>query len=319
MNAPRPSRARARDARATIDALTDSPDVFEAFFDRAGIGLALADLSTRYVRVNETYAQLLGRAPEDLVGVPFSQVLHPDDRRAESVRSELLLIGEESSMQTEERYVTPAGETLWLLHAVTLVRGDDGRPEWFAVSAQDISERRRAEEDLRSLSVTLAEQAVRDPLTGLANRVLLEERLRTALSRDARDGRSTGVLFLDLDGFKGVNDRHGHAVGDVVLTAVAERLSAVVRPGDTVARLGGDEFVVLVEDATPVAVEALRERIDAEVSRTVIHQALDLQVGVSIGTALAQAGDADPEALLAKADARMYDRKATRTARSRRG
>ena len=115
------------------------------------------------------------------------------------------------------------------------------------MSAHDITERHRAEQDLRERTRELAEQAVHDPLTGLANRTLFEERLRAVLSRDARTGDATGVLFLDLDGFKSVNDEHGHQVGDAVLRVVAARLIAAVRPADTVARLGGDEFVVLVE------------------------------------------------------------------------
>jgi GGDEF domain-containing protein len=97
--------------------------------------------------------------------------------------------------------------------------------------------------------------------------VLLEERLRSALSKDARSEDSTGVLFLDLDGFKSVNDEHGHGVGDTVLRTIADRLVAAVRPSDTVARLGGDEFVVLVEAASEAALEVLVSRLGAEVSR----------------------------------------------------
>ena len=155
----------------------------------------------------------------------------------------------------------------------------------------------------------LTERAVRDPLTGLANRALLEERLRSALSRDARSGEATGALFLDLDGFKAVNDRHGHGVGDTVLRTVAERLVGGVRPSDTVARLGGDEFVVLVEAASEAGLKVLVERLRAEVARPIIVGDLTLNVGVSIGMALSDAGEADPHSLLAQADARMYDAK----------
>ena len=141
---------------------------------------------------------------------------------------------------------------------MTVVPGAGGEPAWFAVSAQDISERRRVEHELRDLTATLAERAVRDPLTGLANRTLLHERLRGILARDARAGTTTALLFLDLDGFKAINDKHGHAVGDLVLKVVADRLTAVVRPSDTVARLGGDEFVVLVEGAEEATVDDAR-------------------------------------------------------------
>ncbi|MCW2499074.1 MAG: hypothetical protein JWN87_750 [Frankiales bacterium] len=298
------STDRAEQARQTMHALATSPDVFETFFDQASIGLGLADLSTRYVRVNQTYAELLGRAPEDLVGVPFSQVLHPDDRDRDRSRIALLLSGQEHALQAEERYVDPHGRTLWVLHGVTVVPGADGKPAWFAVSAQDITERRRVEAELRALTATLTERAVRDPLTGLANRILMEERLRSVLSRDARSGQTTAVLFLDLDGFKAVNDVHGHAVGDQVLRTVADRLAAVVRPSDTIARLGGDEFVVLVEGATQDAVDSLVKRLQTAVGEPIAT--LDLEVGVSIGVALSHGGESDAGTLLGLADKDMY-------------
>jgi diguanylate cyclase (GGDEF)-like protein/PAS domain S-box-containing protein len=301
--------------------LSTSADVFETFFDHARIGLALADLSTGYVRVNQTYAELVGRPPEDLVGVSFTDVLHPDDRASELTRIEDLLSGRESSLSAEERYVGPAGQVLWVLHGVSVVRDAEGTPAWFAVSAQDITERRRVETDLRALTATLTERAVRDPLTGLANRTLLLERLRSVLARDARTGQSTAVLFLDLDGFKAVNDRFGHAVGDEVLTIVAKRLAGAVRPSDTVARLGGDEFVVLVEGATDAVVEVVVERLREAVTAPL--PTLDLEVGVSIGVALSERGKAEPSALLHAADEAMYrnkksEKSVTRRARSAR-
>ncbi len=298
------SPERAQRARHTMAALAAGPDVFETFFDEARIGLALADLTSRYVRVNRTYAELLGRAPEDLVGVPFARILHPDDRDEARARVDLLLSGRETALQTEERYVAPDGRTLWVLHGVTVVRGLDQAPAWFAVSAQDITERRRAEEELRALTATLAERAIHDPLTGLANRTLLEERLRAVLARDARSGASTAVLFLDLDDFKAVNDQHGHAMGDLVLRTVATRLAASVRPSDTVARLGGDEFVVLAEGADAASVELLAERLRTAATSSI--GPLDLQVGVSIGIALSHRGDAEPTGLLNAADHEMY-------------
>jgi diguanylate cyclase (GGDEF)-like protein/PAS domain S-box-containing protein len=305
---------RADRARQTMNVLATSADVFETFFDQARIGLALADLSTNYVRVNRTYAELLGRPPEDLIGVPFTEVLHPDDRAPELSRVEVLLSGHDTSLSAEERYVGPDGQALWVLHGVTVVRDHDGHPAWFAVSAQDVTERRKVESELRALTATLAERAVRDPLTGLANRTLLEERLRAVLARDTRTGLSTAVLFLDLDGFKEVNDQYGHAVGDQVLTTVARRLAATVRPSDTVARLGGDEFVVLVEGATDTVVDKVVERLRQAVTEPI--DGVHVPVGVSIGVALSSKGDAAPLAMLNAADRAMYKEKQSRTARS---
>ena len=285
-----------------MEALANSPDVFEEFFVSARIGLALADLDGSYVRVNRTYAELLGRPPEDLVGVRLADVLED----ALAVDLAALADGRRDAVQSEQAYTHADGATAWVLHGVAAVAGADGRPAWFAVSAQDITERRRAEEELRAATEALTEAAVRDPLTGLANRTLFEERLRGALSRDARNGGSTGVLFLDLDGFKDVNDDHGHGVGDAVLRAVADRLTAGVRPADTVARLGGDEFVVLVEGATPAGMAALVTRLQEAVQAPLPVRGHTLDVGVSVGMAMAAEGAADPAGLVAEADKRMY-------------
>ena len=301
-----PSPARASAARRTIDALSAGVDVFEDFFENVRVGLALADLTTRYIRVNETYASLLGRAPYELIGVPFSEVIHPDDVEGAADGTARLLSGRDEALSSEQRYVAPDGRELWVLHGITLVADAGGQPGWFAVSAQDITERRRAEQTLRDLTESLTERAVRDPLTGLANRTLLEERLRGTLARDGRTGATTGLLFLDLDGFKAINDRHGHAVGDAVLRTVALRLSAGVRPSDTVARLGGDEFVVLAEGTTEEGLGPLVERLRVAVAEPVHVDGLEVRVGVSVGVAVSHAGEADPASLLATADHDMY-------------
>lgn len=289
-----------------MDALAEPGDTFETFFEEVGVGLALADLSTRYVRVNEAYASLVGRRPEDLVGMPFGEVLHPDAQpRSEGLLS-TLQGSRDSGPETDQRYVGLDGTELWVLHSVRVITDAGGTPVWFAVSAQDVTMRHKAEDDLHELTAVLTEQAVRDPLTGLANRALLEERLRGALSRDARSGGRTGLLFLDLDGFKAVNDQHGHAVGDAVLRTIGQRLSAGVRPSDTVARLGGDEFVVLVEGVGDEGLTPLGRRLEHAV-RQPIEAGPTVSVGVSIGTATSTAGEGDAPGLLAVADRAMYD------------
>ena len=301
---PSPSGERARAARATMDALVTTSDVFETFFDNALVGLALADLSGCYVRVNHHYAGLIGWAAEDLIGISLADVL--EDPAGEPLPLQELLRGKRSSFQSEQAYAQPDGSLVWVLQGVATAAGKDGAPGWFAVSAQDITERRTAEQELRELTAVLSEQAVRDPLTGLANRALLGERLRAALARDARTGEATGVLFLDLDGFKDINDRHGHAVGDAVLRCFADRLKEGVRPSDTVARLGGDEFVVLVEGATMAGLHVLVERLEAAVQTPFEVHGHSLEVGVSVGVARAEGGNADAQGLLSEADFNMY-------------
>jgi len=153
----------------------------------------------------------------------------------------------------------------------------------------------------------LSRQAFHDSLTDLPNRSLFDDRLSHALARTRRGNRAVAVLLLDLDGFKEINDSFGHEAGDKVLIAVAQRLRACLRPGDTVARLGGDEFTILVEDITSVS-EATRvaERIESSLRTPFVVEGHETRVTTSIGIALNEPGHGDPSTLLRNADAAMY-------------
>ena len=165
--------------------------------------------------------------------------------------------------------------------------------------AHHFRERRRAE-------AALAHQATHDPLTNLPNRVLFLDRLTKALEPAHRSGGQVGVLFLDLDRFKFVNDSLGHDAGDALLVALADRIRSRVRPGDTVARLGGDEFVVLLEELADRSVAgAVAERIAAVVAGPVALDGHEVTVSVSVGIALARAGHATPIEVLRNADAAL--------------
>jgi diguanylate cyclase (GGDEF)-like protein len=169
---------------------------------------------------------------------------------------------------------------------------------------------------LEARAAQLAHQAAYDALTGLPNRAHFLTRLDQALHAPA-DPAAVAVLFLDLDGFKAVNDRLGHAAGDAVLAAVAQRLQHCVRPPDTVARLGGDEFVVLVERVTqPAALERLATRLLDRLARPFAMHGHQLQLGVSIGVVHGTAGHSRPDELLRQADTALYQAKAAGKARA---
>jgi diguanylate cyclase (GGDEF)-like protein/PAS domain S-box-containing protein len=155
--------------------------------------------------------------------------------------------------------------------------------------------------------VRMRHEAVHDPLTGLANRTLLRDRLEHALARSARDGEATGVLFVDVDNFKQVNDAYGHGRGDEVLVELARRLSGAVRPADTVARFGGDEFVVVCEGVTEHSALALGQRLQEAIRLPLTVGGVPHCLSASIGVAL---GHRDPDALIANADAAVYQAKA---------
>lgn len=160
----------------------------------------------------------------------------------------------------------------------------------------------------------LAHQATHDPLTGVGNRAALLDRLTLALARARRSGRRVAVLFCDLDGFKGVNDRYGHDRGDRLLVEVAERIGRAVRPSDTVCRTGGDEFVIVCEDLTDdEQAHTIAERVRSSIEETPVDVGeARLPVGVSVGVALADLEVDDPDRLLRTADLAMYARKQER-------
>ena len=159
----------------------------------------------------------------------------------------------------------------------------------------------------------MARRAMYDGLTGLPNRRLFEDRALMAFSRQQRQAaQPCALLFLDLDHFKAVNDRHGHKAGDAVLVAVAQRALAAVRQNDTVARWGGDEFIVLLENATPEMLQTIAARLRSSIQEPILHEGRGLEVGVSIGVALYPDDGADLDQLLHAADGHMYSDKTWR-------
>jgi diguanylate cyclase (GGDEF)-like protein len=170
-----------------------------------------------------------------------------------------------------------------------------------ATISDETERRRRADE--------MFHRALHDPLTGLANRVLLIDRLTQALARADRRGGRTGVLYVDLDGFKAVNDTWGHAAGDEVLETVAGRLAGAVRPEDTVARFGGDEFVILCEDLDDRAeAQQVADRVLGELAVPIRHRSGRCRLSASIGVVLAD-GRMNARGLIDAADRAMYEAK----------
>jgi diguanylate cyclase (GGDEF)-like protein len=168
----------------------------------------------------------------------------------------------------------------------------------------------QARADLRESSDRSLEMALHDALTGLPNRTLLLERLDHAVRRGRRSGKMAAILFADLDRFKLVNDLHGHAVGDELLVAVAQRLTLALRPGDTLARMSGDEFVILCEDLDdPAEVDAIAARVVAAVSAPFVLTTVQVEVTASVGIAFSGRGDELSDQLLRDADTAMYQAK----------
>ncbi len=251
-------------------------------------------------------------APEDL---PDAYALYEADGRTSMVmdRVPLMRVFDEGRITGAEMVIHPAGaEPRTVSCSGTEVRGPDGALLGAVVAMADITAQRALEEQLRAA-------ALHDVLTGLPNRSLLVDRLEHALAAAGRTGEQVAVLYCDLDGFKAVNDGHGHSAGDEVLTQAAHRLAHAVRPGDTVARIGGDEFVLVCTGVdTDRAADAIAARVQAAMAEPIPSASAEHTVGISTGIALS-GPDSTPETMLTAADEAMYRAKRARRGPSRRG
>jgi diguanylate cyclase (GGDEF)-like protein/PAS domain S-box-containing protein len=255
--------------------------------------VARADGTVRFV--SPSASRVFGYDPGEMLRHSVSELLHPDDRERAATFFRSAAQAPGVSGPVEWRFRQTDGS--WL-HAEILATNllHDPTVKGVVLNTRDVSERRRLEEQL-------THQAFHDPLTGLANRALFRDRVSHALALAQRRGSPVTVLYLDLDDSKNVNDSLGHAEGDRLLIAAAERFLACARTADTVARLGGDEFAILIEGGD--AGEGLPDRLAAAMSHPFSLSGNQLRVTASIGVATAGAGDSADD-LLRNADMAMY-------------
>jgi diguanylate cyclase (GGDEF)-like protein/PAS domain S-box-containing protein len=279
----------------------------ETALDGSSVALWDTDLRTGRVYLSEAWAGIIGAPPGDMVVTvdELQTLLHPDDVEPLKRASLEVMKGQRATYALEHRVRARNGEWKWILSRGRVTERDpaSGRALRMIGTNLDITDRRRMEEAVQSAAQS-------DALTGLANRLLLDDRLRLAVARLRRSGAQLAVLYIDLDRFKEVNDQLGHAAGDALLKDFAARLRGGVRASDTVARLGGDEFVVLLEDVKERA-HALRvaEKIIEDCRRPLRLEGREVVATASIGIAFAEV-DLDAAGLLKRADAALYEAKA---------
>lgn len=279
-----------RARRAAEEALRESEARFRLIAENARDLIAMTNMAGRYVYVSPSHETVLGYSEEDMLTSGPLELIHPEDR--ERFRHWRAM------EHFEMRMRDAAGAWRWVEGSTTLVMWQ-GEPHLVSIS-RDISSQKEMTERLKQL-------AFFDPLSGLPNRTLLRDRLRQSLAHARRVGRSVGVMFVDFDNFKVLNDSLGHEFGDQVLQAASHFILESVRDEDTVARLGGDEFVVVLpaidapEDAAKVA-----EKILKRVSEPFELHGQGVTLSASIGIAMSDGERHDLDDLLKHADLAMY-------------
>lgn len=268
----------------------------------------VCDANWQILRVNPSFTQMTGYSAQEAIGKAPSKLLGSGQMADDFYLTMNETLRHQSKWQGEVWDRRKNGEIFPAWLQITAVRDEDQHVTHFVVSLNDITQRKAAEEQIRSL-------AFYDPLTNLPNRRLLMDRLEVALATCARHPRMGALLFVDLDNFKTLNDTMGHDIGDLLLQQVAERLKGCVREGDTVARLGGDEFVLMLEDLAndPIdaatQVEAVGEKILQSLGRSYVLRGHSHRSTPSIGVTLFGDRVESLEEPLKRADMAMYQSK----------
>lgn len=286
--------------RGAVEELRSRSRWFSSIVEHSSDLIGLLDREGVVTWASPSTSAILGNAPELLLGVPIRDMVLPEDR--DRVTEALQRVQTGVQVRVEYRVRTLAGKVIWLETTANSLLGD---PDVAAIitSSRDVTERHRTDE-------LLAHRAAHDPLTGLLNRSELVLSLEAALAEMRPSGEPLTVAFLDLDGFKAVNDEHGHAAGDDLLRVTAGVLGDEVRTHDAIARLGGDEFVIVLRGADLSAAMQIAERIRRRMHEplTVDGVAEPVRLSVSIGLAAGSVGDT-VDTLLHAADVALYEAK----------
>lgn len=298
-------RAQALAERMT-QALRESEQRWAFAVEGAGDGIWDWHLPSGQLASSARWKQLMG-LPAEPAACPINQVwglIHPEDLARVQSEAQACLEGTAAQFSVEYRVAGPAARWNWVLARGTVVeRNLQQKPVRMIGTLSDINARRQSEERVRFM-------ALHDPLTELANRAHFDERLRFALANARRYQEPIGLILLDLDRFKPINDQFGHAVGDQLLQTVARRIKAAVRETDTVGRIGGDEFVVLLTGPlSRESAQGVADKIYTQVAQPMELGSLRLEITCSLGLALFPEDGQDELSLAKSADDAMYRNK----------
>lgn len=283
-------------------ALTESDQRFRGAFETAAMGMALFGLSGEWISVNQSLLNMLQyEEEEELLKLTFQDITHPEDLRLDLEHLASLTAGNIKSYQMEKRYFRKDGAIIWVYLSVSMVTDGNGEPVHYVAQIENITDRKELEQKV-------LHQAGHDELTGLPNRRLLKDRLSHTHDLSHRYKRSFGLMYIDVDHFKEVNDEYGHDVGDELLKWLANKISYCIRASDTLARQGGDEFVLIMSEITSSDDTILvAHKMLHALKKPFISGDIQLQISLSIGIVISDPESTDTiDDLLRKADTALY-------------
>ncbi len=291
-----------------------SSRIFRIAAERSTDGIALEDMNARVIWANPAYFRIMERPPEQILGRCAAEfAFHPDDMPSAQEIADFRYdpSSEEFFKPTLIRNYRPGGKVFWAQLTMSLVDMEDtnlGGDTAVLVTCRDVSEQIEREARLKDASQALEHSAMHDPLTGLANRTAVVGFGESALQQGKISGQRTGMLHLDLDRFKEINDQYGHAAGDALLQHVADILTKTVRRGDLVGRIGGDEFVVVCPGVTTLDdLNWLGKKVITALNKPMPWCDGTIQCGASVGAAISTPQMEDPRVLIAMADSALYE------------
>ena len=289
---------------AVAAAIAQSEQRFRLAFEGNMAPMVFSSSAGVFLEVNESYCQMSGRTREELIGRDSKHFTYPEDIGISEEVNKRIVSGDADQVRYSKRFLHKNGRIVMAEVSICSARDENGKTLYFISSVRDITEE-------RALATQLSYQALHDPLTGLANRALFDDRLVQAKSRVERHNELGAVLLLDLDDFKGVNDVFGHLIGDQLLVSIAKRFEKVTRTSDTICRFGGDEFLYLAEGlSSPDEAEKIAGRLLTALDEPFTFDDVHLEQHASVGIVVWDSKSTNTNVeLIQNADASMYEAK----------